>query len=36
MGVPMMVMIGVFMHAIAIKSLMWAHGNHETSARCVM
>jgi len=36
MGVPVMVMIGVFMHAIAIKSLMWAHGEHETSTRRVM
>jgi hypothetical protein len=31
-----MAMIGVFMHAIAIKSLMWAHGEHEASTRRVM
>jgi hypothetical protein len=36
MGVPVMVMNGVFMHAIAIKSLMWAHREHETSTRRVM
>ena len=36
MGVPMMVMIGVVMHVIAIKKLMWAHGEHETSMRRVM
>jgi hypothetical protein len=29
MGVPVMAMIGVYMQGIAIKSLMWAHGNHE-------
>jgi hypothetical protein len=35
MGVPVMAMIGVYMHAIAIKSLMWAHGEHEASIRRV-
>lgn len=36
MGVPMMVKISVVMHVIAIKRLMWAHGEHETSTRRVI
>jgi hypothetical protein len=28
-GAPVMVMTGVFMHAIAIKRLVWAHGEHD-------
>jgi membrane protein involved in colicin uptake len=33
MAAPVMVMISVVMHVIAIKRLMWAHGEHETSTR---
>jgi hypothetical protein len=36
MGVPVMVMIGAIMQAIAIKRLMWAHGEHETLTRRIM
>jgi len=36
MAVPVMVMITVFVHVIAINRLMWAHGRHEASSRRVI